>query len=248
MRRRDALIILGAAGAAVALPSVLRRLPNEFEFEPLPGVDGFRTIAGGASSGGPNPFAGLGEPSATPAKKPLSEPFSPCLALYGTRDWDPDRVPVAVFSDFYCPYCRSHDQLLVELEATGSPIRLVWHEMPLLGEGSERAARAMLAARFLDRADAARRYLWQTNLRPGPAALTRMAGELGLDPQSFRSEVDGPRVADALAQSLSLGARFGVFGTPATVVGRTRVIGAIRPPDLRKLIEVEQAEGPIACG
>jgi predicted DsbA family dithiol-disulfide isomerase len=247
MRRRDALILFGVVGAAVALPPVLRRLPRDFDFEALPGVDGFRMFSGGATSGGANPFAGLGDRPSAPALPVALEPFSPCLALYGTRDWDPDRVPVAIFSDFYCPYCRAHEQLLVELEATGAPIRLVWHEMPLLGEGSQRAARAMLAARFLGREDAARRYLWQTNLRPGPTALTRMAEDLGLDPQGFQNEVESARVAGALAESLSLGARFGVYGTPATVVGRTRVIGAIRPPDLRKLIEVERSEGPIAC-
>ena len=247
MRRRDALVIGAAVAAAIALPPVLRRLPSSFEFEPLPGFAGFRRLAAGAVSGGANPFLGLGDRLPAPADTVPAEPVSPCLALFGTETWTSDRLPVAVFSDFNCAYCKVLEDSLTELEASGAPIRLIWHEMPLLGAGSYRSAKAILAARFLGVGAAARKYVWQRKLRPGPAGLIRMAEALNISPEVFQREVDGARTADALQQSLALGARLGIPGTPGTVVGRTLVIGAIKKADLIQLIDMERAAGALPC-
>jgi hypothetical protein len=248
MRRRDALILGGAVAVALAIPPVLRRLPADFDFEPLPGIPGFRRLAGGQVSGIGNPFVGLGESRSAPARPVPEGPAAVCEALFGDAARDPGGLPVAIFSDFFCPFCREQEQRLVAREATGEPIRLVWHEMPLLGAGSMRAARTVLAAERLGAGRRGRDYLWTTPLRPGPAALARMADALGLDRDVFLREVEGPRVDKALEESLALGDWLGVYATPVTLIGRTMVVGAIRPADLAALIELERAEGPLACG
>ncbi|WP_298841027.1 DsbA family protein [uncultured Roseobacter sp.] len=247
MRRRDALVIGGFVAAAVALPPVLRRLPSEFEFSPVSGFDGFRRVRGGSVSSGNVALIGLDDRLPAPADPPLKALENPCLSLFGPQGWTQSRVPVAVFSDFNCPYCKTLDERLVALETEGAPIRLVWHEMPLLGQGSYRSARAAVAATFLGAGDAARAYLWHHNLPPGPAALGRMAEALGLLPDMLRREFDSQRVINKLALGLELGGRLGIPGTPGTVIGRTLVVGAIRPPDLDRLIRMELEEGPLAC-
>ena len=247
MRRREALVIGTAVAAALALPPILRRLPEHFEFEPLSDVSGFRRLTGGAVSGGVDPFFGIGERLPAPDDGPELGSFSPCEALFGTKVWDAKRLPVAIFSDFNCPYCKTLESELVARRDDGAPLRLVWHEMPLLGDGSYRAAKAVLAARFLGAEDAGRSYLWQSHLPPGPVGLRRMSQALGFDAESFAREYNSRRVNGALADSLALGRRMGVYGTPATVFGRTLVIGAIRPVDIDRLIALELQEGPIAC-
>lgn len=247
MQRRDALVIGAAVAAALALPPVLRRLPSSFAFEPLPGFDGFRQLARGAVSGGPNPFIGLGERLPAPTDAAPAEPLSPCLALFGTETWTSDSIPIAIFSDFNCAYCKALENRLVDLQASGAPVHLVWHEMPLLGAGSHQSAKAVLAARFLGVEKAARAYVWQRKLRPGPVGLARMAEAMNISPEVFQREVASARVADALRQSLSLGVRLGIPGTPGTVVGRTLVIGDIKEADLRKLIDIEREAGPLPC-
>ena len=247
MRRRDLLVIGGLRAAAAAVPPILRRLPSDFEFEPLPGFEGFRKMAGGSVSGGIDPFFGVGE--RLPDQAPLYDPVSvsPCLALFGPEGWTQDRLPIAVFSDFNCPYCKVLEQQLIGLRDSGAPVRLIWREMPLLGPYSQHVARAALAAKFLGAEDRARAYLASGALRPGPASLREMALALNLSPDTFAREYNGQRVIDALAQSLALGARLGIAGTPGTVVGRTLVIGAIRLPDLEKLIDLERSLPPPAC-
>jgi hypothetical protein len=247
MRRRDVLVIGGAAAMAIATPPLLRRLPSRFDFEPLPGFDGFRRLVGGPTTGGVDPFFGLGDRMPVPSDPEPELPKSPCTALFGSEGWAGDTVPVAIFSDFFCPYCRDFESRLLALETSGAPIRLTWHEMPLLGDGSYRAARAVLAAALMGRERAARAYLWAHPLPPGPVGLRRLAAALDVHPESLIRANSDRRVATALAESLRLGGDLGIFGTPATVVGRTLVIGAIKDADLKKLITLEQEESRTVC-
>lgn len=249
MRRRDALVIGGLAAAAIGIPPILRRLPSEFEFTPLnaEGFEGFRRLYGGPTTGGIDPLAGIGSRLPAPAEPVSLDPFSPCLALFGTKEWDADRLSVAVFSDFNCPYCKGLETRLEKLVESGEAMRLIWHEMPLLGESSLRSARAALAGRFLGVEQEARRYLWAHNLRPGTAALETMAETLDISAEVLAREVSSDRVRQTLAESMGLGSRMGVYGTPATVFGRTLVMGEINDADIRKLVRLELEDGPIGC-
>lgn len=246
MRRRDALIIGGAMAVALAIPPILRRIPSDFDFQPLEGFDGFRRLVSGPVSGGPDPFVGL--IARIPDQAPIYEETlkRPCLSLFGPLGWGDD-LPIAIFSDFNCPYCQMLEARLIDLRDSGAPIRLIWHEMPLLGPSSTRYARAVLAARFLGKEDAARARLKSLPLRPGPVALSELAEALDLLPDMLQREFDGPRVTKALAASLALGARLGIPGTPGTVVGRTLVIGAIKDADLNALIALERDTPQTVC-
>ena len=245
MRRRDLLIIGGAVGVALAVPPVLRRLPSEFEFSPLDGFAGFRRLDMGGVTGGGDPFAGLRLPDQAPLEEtPIS---NLCSALFGPDAWAQDDVPIAIFNDFYCPYCRTLETDLLARADADASLRLSWRDMPLLGERSRQAARAALAARFAGKERAARAYLWDNGLRPGPSAVEQMAQALALDAGWLKREMTTRRVSEALAGSVNLGRRLGIPGTPGTFIGRTLVIGAMRAADLDKLIELERAEGPLDC-
>ncbi|MEE4186818.1 MAG: DsbA family protein, partial [Roseobacter sp.] len=202
--------------------------------------------AGGAVSGGIDPFFGLGD--RLPDQAPLDEkpPKDHCLALFGPQGWG-EELPIAIFSDFNCPYCKVLEQRLMDLRDSGAPVRLIWHELPLLGPSSVRYARAVLAARFLGAEARARAYLKTHVLRPGEDALGEMALALDLLPDMLIREFNGARVSIALAESMALGGRLGIPGTPGTVIGRTLVVGAISEADLKALIALEQSEPRTLC-
>lgn len=69
----------------------------------------------------------------------------PCAALFGEATAD-GALPIATFSDFNCPYCRVLEGDLAGVLAADPGLRLVRHELPLLGAASASAARAVLAA------------------------------------------------------------------------------------------------------
>jgi protein-disulfide isomerase len=56
-------------------------------------------------------------------------------------------VTLVEFFDYNCPYCRRVAPTVVELEEADPGLRVVYKEFPILGPGSEFAARAALAAR-----------------------------------------------------------------------------------------------------
>ncbi|MEM9575726.1 MAG: DsbA family protein [Pseudomonadota bacterium] len=241
MRRRDALVLGGIVATAVALPPILRRLPSDFEFQPIAGTEGFRRLVTGSFSGGVDPFFGLGEDRLPTHRKPL------CTSLFGAEGWSGQRVPVAFFTDANCPYCKDIEGRLVKMRDGGAPIRLIWHELPLLGPSSIRHAQAILAARLMGAEEAARDYLSNRALRPGAIALKELARALGLDEEVYLLSVRSPRVEALIAESIALGRRLGIPGTPGTVIGRTLVIGAIKDADLRKLIELERNMPQTVC-
>jgi hypothetical protein len=107
-RRRDLLIVLAAVGAAVALPPYLRRRAGIFEFEPIPGLPGFRRLPTGAVSGGSgSDFILTGLTPTSPQQADLRRKVAqdPCKAVFGAKGWAAGDLPVAVFTDYNCPYC-----------------------------------------------------------------------------------------------------------------------------------------------
>ncbi len=241
MRRRDALVLGGVVAAAVAVPPILRRLPSEFEFQSVTGIDGFRRLTGGSFSGGVDPFFGLGEGARPQHTEPL------CASLFGPEGWSDKTVPVAFFTDANCPYCKDLEARLIALRDGGADIRLIWHEMPLLGASSMRHAQAILAARLMGAEEAARDLLSGRMLRPGPAALEELARTLDLDQDTYLETARSPRVEALITEGIALGRRLGIPGTPGTVIGRTVVIGAIKDADLQKLIDLERTTPQTVC-
>jgi len=231
--RRAALLMAGSGVAATAfgLPRLAAYFEPELTFEPLPGNDGFRQLSGGPISRGNPALVGIDQPDAQPTVT------SVCAHLF-TGPRPSDHVPVAYFSDARCVYCRVLSPLLHDLERR-EPITITWHELPLLGPASRRAAKAALAARrqgayaiFHDR-------LMGTPFMPNTAYIRQIAVDAGIDVEQLLGDMQGADVADTIARTAGLARRFGFFGTPALVVGRTAVLGNIDERKLRRLIEIE---------
>jgi 2-hydroxychromene-2-carboxylate isomerase len=245
VRRRT--LLAGAALVAVPLLMMRAGAPREaaLAFAEIPGLPGFRFLDGGSVSAPlRDPFAGLRAPGDPPPPEPLAR-GALCAALFGPEPLPPGTVPVASFSDYYCPYCRD---LTVRLAARADPaLRLTWHELPLLGDASEAAARAALAADLQGAYAAFQARLLRATFQPTDAYLADLGVSLSLDVPRLLADVRGEAVARRLAASARAAATFGIAATPALVVGRTLVSGAISDDRLDALIALERAEGSPPC-
>jgi len=240
--RRTALVMAAAGGAGVffALPRMAEFFAPTLTFEPLPGIDGFRQLAGGAVSRGNPALVGIDQADARLSDR------SVCAHLF-TAPKPVNHVPIAYFSDARCVYCRVLSPLLHDLEAS-EPIAITWHELPLLGPASRRAAEAALAAKrqgaytfFHDR-------LMGTPFLPNTAYIRQLASDAGIDADQLLRDMQADGVAEDIARTASLARRFGVYGTPALVVGRTLVVGSVDERRLRRLIEIESnMTAPAPC-
>jgi predicted DsbA family dithiol-disulfide isomerase len=245
-----ALAAVGA-GAWWGWPRIAQHFVGDFDFAPIADLPGFRRMASGrTSAAAPNPFIGLEIPQSTPATEPSPPALRAnlCGALFGAPP-PAGVVPIASFSDYNCPFCRILTDTLTDLEASADGgIRLTWHEWPLLGATSVPAARAALAAGKQGAYIPVHKRLMRTRFAATPEYLSLLAADLDLDLARLLADMDSPDVTAHLARSSALADVFGMPGTPALVVGRTLVVGAISAPVLNALVARERADGPLpAC-
>lgn len=252
-RRKILLAALAAAGFGGwwGWPRIAPYFVGDFDFTPLADLPGFRRVGSGrVSAAAPNPFIGLDVPGAAlpTAPTPPDVRADLCGALFGTPP-PPGVVPIASFSDYNCPFCRILTDTLTELEARAEGgVRLTWHEWPLLGATSVPAARAALAAGKQGAYMPFHKRLMRTRFAATPEYLSLLAGDLGLDVARLLADIDSPDITAHLTRSAALAEAFGMPGTPALVVGRTLVVGAISAPVLSALVARERADGPLpAC-
>lgn len=250
-RGRRALVAAGAAAAIIAVwnaPGVVRRfLPQRFDFEPVETPPGFRRLARGDASRVVDPFIGIGggEGPAAPDIDPASLVADLCRALFRFEQVESGVVPVASFSDYFCPHCRVLTRRLAAIAETDPSVRVAWHEWPLFGRMSEVAARAALAARRQGAYPAFQAALSRGGFLPTPEFIRSLAERIDVDPDRLVADMDDPGIDREIAESTALARLFRFPGTPGLVVGRTLVDGALDDAALAALIARERADGPV---
>ena len=243
----------GAFGLFVVREPIGALFAEDLSFEPMPGLPGFRQMAGGSISTGGSAagtfslFVGLD--SADQADPRMEETVARirsdmCPALYPSGVAEDDLVPVASFSDYNCPYCRVQTEKLAEIAKSGG-IEVAWHELPLLGDASLTAARGALAAKRQGAYLAFHRRLMRAPFQTNAEYLKLLAKDIGVDREQFLADMQSDEVADELRRSRALARIFGFIGTPALVVGRTVIQGQVGDATIAKLIERERADGPV---
>ena len=135
---------------------------------------------------------------------------------------------------------------LADSKARGD-IALTVHEMPILTEASETAARAALAAGEQDAYETFNRRLMRSNFVPSPGFLTMLAESVGLDAPRLLREMNGDKTTSQLMISKAVAARFGFFATPSMVIGRTVVVGALSEAEFALLVAAEAADPGNVC-
>lgn len=234
---RRTVLTLSAVGAAVwGTNAAIRwfRAPG-MEFEDIPDLPPFRRLAGGDYTRAAfDPLIGLNTQSAPP---PAIPDAAICAALFANTR--PGTVPVAAFTDYFCPLCRGQNAFLWDREAAGE-ITLTWHELPLLSDQSEPAARVALAADLQGAYRAIHDRMTRARFAPTDAYIASLAEGAGLDSARLTADLQAPEVTNRINTALALGARFRFFGTPALVMGRTAVLGALDEPRYRALLEEEE--------
>lgn len=224
--RRDLLIGGGLLGVAVGWQLWGVRPPS-LELRAIMGAPGWQFGTAGDISGAlDTTLVGIPDPA-----QPDLSPFKPDAleaAVFGSTR-RAGYVPMAVFSDYFCPYCRIlFARLTQRLNAPNPPpITIAWHELPLLGPSSQFAARALMAASLQGGYAIFHSALIRDGLRPAPAAMGRIADAIGLNGAQLIADMDGPQVADRLHQTARAAGQLGVYATPGLIVGRNLVLGAL---------------------
>ena len=162
----------------------------------------------------------------------------PNAPIFGNPDGD---VTIVEFFDYNCPYCKRAMPEVNALMAEDTNVRLVLREWPILSEGSAFAARAALASRQQGKYAEMHDALMTMRGKVEAEAVLRIAGEVGLDIEKLKIDMQSPEVEEHIATSMRLAEALGFNGTPSFVVGDQLIPGFVEKPQLAEVVAAARA-------
>lgn len=127
---------------------------------------------------------------------------------------------IVEFLDYQCGFCKRAQPDVVELLRSDGDIRLIVKEMPILGPGSELAARAAVATLISqgpEKYAALHEALMALQGGITDVSLDATIEGVGLDPAVIRTAMDDPEVERRLGATRALAEKLAISGTPTFV-------------------------------
>jgi protein-disulfide isomerase len=167
----------------------------------------------------------------------MSDPESP---IVGNPNGD---VTIVEFSDYQCPYCKRAHAAVKSVLAADSKVKLVFKDLPILGEPSRIAAVAALAARAQNKHLAFHNALMEFNGKLDRDRIMEIAASVGLDVARLQKDMEDPKLKEIIDRNMALASALGVRGTPAFVIGDQFVPGAVDADTLKRMIGDVRTKG-----
>jgi protein-disulfide isomerase len=145
-------------------------------------------------------------------------------------------VVVVEFNDYQCPYCKRAYQALKSVAGADGRVKIVYKDIPILGEASKVAALAALAAARQNKHGALHSALMEYSGKLDQDKIFEIAAGVGLDRALLEKDMADPKLKQIIDRNMMLASALGVRGTPAFVIGKQFVPGAIDADALRQLI------------
>jgi len=171
------------------------------------------------------------------SKEALEKPFASAWA--GDPKGD---VTLVMFTDYACGYCRTSVPDVDRLLADDPKLKVVWREIPILGPGSEIAAKASLAAA---RQGAFREFHEKMFAagRPDGDKVSAVLRSMKLNLAQVQKDVEGEEVATEIRGNLALAARIDdSLATPTFVINGQMLKGAVGYDALKQAIADARAK------
>lgn len=160
----------------------------------------------------------------------LRDPESP---VSGNPNGD---VTIVEFSDYQCPYCKRAYSTVKSVVAADGKVRIVYKDLPILGEPSRIAAFAALAARNQGKHGPFHSALMEYSGKLDRDRIMEIAKSVGLDVAQLQKDMEDPKLKRIIERNSALANALGVRGTPAFVIGKQFVPGAVEADTLKQLI------------
>jgi protein-disulfide isomerase len=144
-----------------------------------------------------------------------------------------------VFGDYECPYTRLAYRSVRILEGDGVPFRFVFRHFPLV----EIHPHALAAAEASEAAAAQGRFwtmhdvLFHRQHALEREDLEKYAGEIGLDVDRFRRELDAHVHVDRIEADRSSALASGATGTPTIFLDGARYLGSSESAELGRALD-----------
>jgi protein-disulfide isomerase len=136
-------------------------------------------------------------------------------------------VTLVEFFDYNCPYCRKAEPILGEAVAADKGLRVVYKEWPILGPGSEFAARAALASKAQGKYEAFHQAMMTSSNKVDEVSTLEIAHTIGLNVEQLKRDMADPAVKTELERNFALAEKLRITGTPAFIIGDEIIRGLV---------------------
>lgn len=167
---------------------------------------------------------------ATKQNELLNDPGSP---VSGNLSGD---ITLVEFFDYRCGFCKRAAGAVTQLQQEDPRVRVVYKDLPILGEASELAAKAALASKIQGKHQAFHEALLASKGELTKDAIMGIAGEVGLDAKKLDTDMQSPDLLTVIERNRALAKDLGISGTPGFIVGTELVPGALDVKGLKDLI------------
>ena len=140
------------------------------------------------------------------------------------------KITIVEFFDYNCGYCKRALDDLVRLMKGEPELKVVLKDFPVLGPGSVEAAKIAQAVKRQLKGDRFFDYhakLLGVRGQVGKAQALAAAKELGVDMDRLAKDAESDAVREGIEETMRIGDSLGISGTPAYVVGKEVVVGAV---------------------
>jgi protein-disulfide isomerase len=145
-------------------------------------------------------------------------------------------VTIVEFNDYQCPYCKRTHLAVKSVVGTDGKVKVIYKDLPILGDASKIAALAALASVKQGKHLPLHNALMEYSGKLDRDKILEIAASVGLDRAQLEKDMDDPKLKQSIERNLALASALGVRGTPAFVIGKQFVPGAIDAAALKALI------------
>ncbi|HEY3196675.1 MAG TPA: DsbA family protein [Nitrospirales bacterium] len=160
----------------------------------------------------------------------LNDPTSP---VSGNLKGD---VTVVEFFDYRCGFCKRVAPAVTQLQKDDPRVRVVYKDLPILGEASETATKAALASRAQGKHQAFHEALMASKEDLSQEKVLKIAAEVGLDATKIQADMANPDYEAVIERNRALARGLGIGGTPAFVIGNEFVPGTMDLNAMKELV------------
>ena len=166
----------------------------------------------------------------TKQKELLYDPMSP---VSGNPKGE---ITLVEFYDYRCGFCKKAASAVTELQKVDPRVRVVYKDLPILGEPSELAAKAALASQAQGKHQAFHEALLASHADMSKDAILKIAVKVGLDAKRLETDMANPKWQAVIDKNRVLARELGISGTTGFIVGKELVPGWLDLNGLKELI------------
>ena len=166
--------------------------------------------------------------------------LDPSISAEGNPKGD---ITIVEYFDYRCPYCKKVNPVLQKVVRDDGHIRLVFKDWPVFGDVSVYAARLGLAAKYQNKYAQAHEALISMKEKLSEENVQMTLAQAGIDvDRAQRDLAANQKAIDAiLARNHAQAVALEFQGTPAFIIGKFRVPGALDEANFKQAIADSRA-------